>query len=237
MRNASTVAVLTGAGISQESGIATFRGKGGVWEKYDFSKLATLEGFLTDPGLVWQWYDDRRQDIKSTGPNPAHETIAIMENYYPAFKVVTQNIDGLHEQAGNTSVIEMHGNIWRIKCMEGDSHETNLDVPLEPLPPVCKKCGGVMRPDVVWFGEALDTAILSASIQAAQECDLMYVVGTSAIVYPAAAVPQYAKQYGAYVVEVNLEPTPLSGLVDRSYRGKAGEVMPELWAAVMDGRE
>lgn len=229
--SARSVAVLTGAGVSAECGIKTFRGEGGIWEKYDFSKLATLEGFMESPELVWRWYEERREEVAEAEPNPAHLTLAEMERAYKDFTLITQNIDGLHEEAGSKNIIELHGNIWRTRCLEEGTLGVLRDVPLRESPPKCK-CGSMLRPDIVWFGEALPEKALVKAFDAALRSDVFLSVGTSALVHPAASIPVYAKQSGAYLVEVNLEPTPLSQIADRSFFGKAGEVLPELWKAV-----
>jgi len=229
---AKHVVVLTGAGISAESGIMTFRGKDGVWEKYDFSKLATLEGFLEDPELVWRWYEDRRGNIADTAPNPAHYALAEMEPMFEGFDLVTQNIDGLHQAAGSTNVTELHGNIWRTRCMGGECPiEENREVPLKELPPMCP-CGEMRRPDVVWFGESLPPDALESAMSAAARADLAMTIGTSAAVYPAAYVPVAAKRRGAPLIEVNMEPTPLTEMADVALHGKAGEILPGLVEAL-----
>lgn len=228
LRGSRRVAALTGAGISAESGLETFRGKGGIWEKYDFNKLATLEGFLEDPCLVWSWYDERRLGIYNSGPNMAHEALAELEARADEFALITQNIDGYHREAGSRNVIELHGNIWRARCMGGCQTIEFREVPLSTVPPLCKRCGELLRPDVVWFGEPLPTDAIDRGLAAAAACDLMLVVGTSGTVQPAASIPVYAKRSGAYVLEVNTEPTPLSKLADDSVYGKAGDVLPAL---------
>lgn len=232
LRAAERVTVLTGAGVSAESGIPTFRGAGGVWEKYDFTRLATPEGFREDPRLVWEWYQQRQIEISKAKPNPAHLTIADMEKRYPSFTVVTQNIDGMHRRAGNRNVVELHGNIWRMRCPR-DNTLVDLDSPVSEIPPLCQ-CGSIMRPDVVWFGEPLPHDALEAASRAAAESDAMLVVGTSAVVYPAAALPVIAKNSGSLVVEVNVEPTDVTGYADLLLQGRAGEVLPALWTMILE---
>lgn len=222
------VVVLTGAGVSAESGMPTFRGEDGWWRNYRAEELATPQAFARDPKLVWEWYDMRRKIIHGCSPNPAHETIAKMEQYFENFQLITQNVDGLHNRAGNESIIELHGNLWRVRCIEeGKTFDFN-EVPLKDIPPVCP-CGALIRPDVVWFGEMLPRDQLDAAFEAAQTCEVIFVVGTSGIVQPAASIPIMAKQSGAMLIEVNLEPTPISTFADHSFLGKAGEVMPKLW--------
>jgi len=232
LRKAKRVSVLTGAGVSAESGIPTFRGAGGIWAKYDYRKLATPAGFAEDPELVWEWYQLRQREIMKARPNRAHEAISLMERYYPEFTVITQNIDGLHHRAGNSTVLELHGNIWRMRC-DRDHALMDISEPLDHIPPICQ-CGSILRPDVVWFGESLPTDVLDAASRSASECEVMFVVGTSAIVYPAAALPVLTKNSGGCVIEVNLEPTDVTTYADVSLRGRASEVLPELWTAVVN---
>jgi len=231
LRGAQRVSVLAGAGVSAESGIPTFRGVGGVWEKHDLMKLATPAGFVEDPRLVWEWYQLRQMEIEKARPNPAHETIAEMERHYPVFSLLTQNIDGMHRRAGNRNVIELHGSIWRIRCPRDDT-VVELGSPVDEIPPLCQ-CGSVMRPDVVWFGEPLPQAAFDAASEAAAESDAMLVIGTSAVVYPAAALPILTKNAGGVVVEVNIEPTDITTYADLSIRGRAGDVLPALWTRVL----
>jgi len=230
LRNAERVSVLTGAGVSADSGIPTFRGAGGIWEKYDFRKLATPAGFREDPLLAWEWYQLRQREMKKAEPNPAHLTIAEMEPYFREFSVITQNIDGMHKRAGSRRIIELHGNIWRMRCVR-DGTVIDIDEPVKDIPPTCH-CGSILRPDVVWFGEPLPEDVLDASSKAASESDVMFVVGTSAIVYPAAALPALTKNAGGLVIEVNLEPTEISTYADLSLFGRAGELMPALWEQI-----
>jgi len=234
LRDARRTTVLTGAGVSAESGIPTFRGAGGIWEKYDFQKLATPWGFKEDPELVWEWYQLRQIEIKKALPNPAHIVIAAMAKYYPAFRVLTQNIDGMHQRAGSEDVVELHGNIWRMRC-ERDGTTITLDAPVTDIPPLCQ-CGSIMRPDVVWFGEPLRPEIVSEASQAAAESDLMLVVGTSAIVYPAAALPVIVKNSGGMVIEINMEETDVSRYADASYFGPAGKILPAMWRRTLTAK-
>ena len=219
--------MLKGAGVSAESGVPTFRGPDGLWRQYRAEDLATPGAFRRDPRLVWEWYDWRRQLIAGCEPNPAHAAIAWLERQVPEFLLVTQNVDGLHRRAGSVKMVELHGNLWRARCLQEGTTRDLPDVPLAEMPPRCV-CGGQLRPDVVWFGEALPAGALERASQAAGSCDVFLVVGTSAAVQPAASLPLLAREHGAYVVEMNLEPTPLSGNADESHRGKAGDLLPQL---------
>jgi NAD-dependent deacetylase len=227
VRGAECVVALTGSGISAESGVPTFRdAQTGLWERYDPHRLATPGAFARDPELVWRWYAWRRDLVEAAGPNAGHEALARLERSVPGFSLVTQNVDGLHGEAGSENVLELHGNIRRSRCSA-----ENLTVEPEEtdhVPPLCPNCGAPLRPDVVWFGEALPAAEARAASEAARSCDLFLSVGTSGLVYPAAALPYEALEAGATVVEVNPEPTPLASDAHYSLRGRAGEVLPEL---------
>jgi NAD-dependent deacetylase len=223
------VVVLTGAGVSAESGIPTFRGAGGLWRDYRATDLATPQAFRRDPKLVWEFYDWRRQVIAPCQPNPAHETIAIMEQTLSDFCLVTQNIDGLHQKAGNRDILTLHGDIWRVRCTRCDYAGQNHEVPLSEIPPHCPQCNRLLRPDVVWFGETLPASVLEAAWTASQRATWMLVVGTSALVEPAASLPLLAKQNGATLIEVNPDSTPLSTYADEILRGPAGQVLPDWW--------
>jgi NAD-dependent deacetylase len=229
LSQARRVAVLTGAGVSAESGVPTFRGADGLWRTHRAEDLATPEAFARDPWLVWEWYDWRRGLIAQCRPNPAHAAIAGLERTASDVLLITQNVDGLHRAAGSRRLVELHGSLWRVRCVSEGVVTENLAVPLRPLPPRCS-CGALLRPDVVWFGEPLRAAAIRRASEAAASCDLMLVVGTSALVQPAASLPMIAKAHGAYVVEVNPEPTPLTSLADESHHGKAGEILPDLLA-------
>lgn len=224
------VAVLSGAGISAGSGVPTFRGAGGLWRQYDPQELATPQAFARDPKLVWEFYDWRRQRIATCRPNPAHLTLVEMENALPDFTLVTQNVDGLHTQAGSRRVLCLHGDIWTVRCTACTFRETNRQTPLAPLPPRCPRCGQLLRPDVVWFGEALDPAVFAAARRAFRQADLALVIGTSALVYPAAELPYLTKQAGRQVFEFNTERTPLSALADAVFLGPSEETLPAWWA-------
>jgi len=228
-RRFQRVAVLTGAGISAESGVPTFRGEGGLWRQHRPEELATPEAFEQDPRLVWEWYDWRRGLIGACRPNQAHHTLADMEAQLPDFTLITQNVDGLHHMAGSRQVLELHGNIWRLRCLrEGTSYEDRR-TPLPELPPRCAHCGALLRPDVVWFGEPLPSEILEAAFAAAAACQVMLVVGTSAVVQPAASLPLIARQNGAAIIEVNPQATPLSPFADLVLRQPAAQALPRLW--------
>jgi NAD-dependent deacetylase len=227
VQEADRVVVLTGAGVSAESGVPTFRGAGGLWRRYRAEDLATPEAFARDPRLVWEWYAWRRELIAARRPNAAHDAIAALETHARGFLLVTQNVDGLHRRAGSVRMVELHGSLWRVRCLAEEVVTENLEVPLPALPPRCA-CGALLRPDVVWFGEALPTEAIRQAFDAAESCEVMLVAGTSALVQPAASLPMIAKAHGAYVVEVNLEPTALSDLADESHHGKAGDVLPRL---------
>jgi NAD-dependent deacetylase len=226
------VCVLTGAGVSAESGVPTFRGEGGLWKGRDPMTLATPEAYARDPELVWEFYDWRRGLISACEPNPAHRALAEIEDRVAAFTLVTQNVDGLHRLAGNRQIVEIHGNLFRVRCT-GPGHETeDRRVPMpRPWPPACS-CGAPLRPAVVWFGEGLDPERLRRAEAAAADSRVCLVIGTSSVVYPAAALPEIARAAGSYVVEVGPEPTPLTPHVPLSLRGPAGTVVPALLEAL-----
>ena len=228
LAHSNNVVVFTGAGISSESGIPTFRGKDGLWENYRAEELATPYAFAQNPKKVWEWYDWRRQLIHKSEPNPAHKVIVEMESYFSKFCVITQNVDGLHKKAGNQNVIELHGNIWRAKCPKEERKFEFTEVPLKVIPPRCQ-CGSIIRPDVVWFGEAMPEEEVGKAFSLAEDCDVMLVVGTSALVQPAASLPFAAKASRAQIIEINLAPTSVSAIADVLPFGKAGEIMPEIW--------
>ena len=234
LSDAENLAVLTGAGVSQESGVPTFRGEEGLWKQYRAEELATWRAFESDPRLVWNWYDYRRQLIADAEPNPAHTAIARLEQGYPHFSLVTQNTDGLHDRAGSSAPIELHGSVWRARCTAEQTVSDLLENPLGELPPLCEQCGALLRPDVVWYGEPLPMEAYERSHQMASSCDAMLVIGTSAVVHPAASLPLVAKHNGAFVVEVNTAYTPISALVDATLIGSAGDILPEIAARVLE---
>jgi len=221
------VVVLTGAGMSAESGVPTFRGKDGFWEKESVEDLATPWGFARDPAKVWRWYDERRRQIATCRPNAGHLSLAAYEARHGDLTVVTQNIDGLHSVAGSRRVLELHGNIFRVRCERDGLVTEDRRTPLPVIPPACP-CGGLLRPDVVWFGEMLEERVMEAATAAAESADLFLVIGTSSVVYPAAGLPAVAGAAGAWVVEINPEETPLSDQVDEVLRGTAAEILPTL---------
>lgn len=227
LAGAKAVLVLTGAGISAESGVPTFRGPEGLWRQFRPEELATPQAFARDPKLVWEWYAWRREKIAPLSPNPAHHALARLEERVPEFLLATQNVDGLHRVAGSRRLVELHGSLWRVRCVRCGSDREDRRVPLPDLPPGCA-CGGLLRPAVVWFGEALSDDAIEPASAAARRAEVILVIGTSSLVYPAAALPQLGRENGAFVVEVNPEETPLSRLAAVSLRGKAAEVVPAL---------
>jgi len=232
LRKCERVSCLTGAGVSQESGLRTFRDKqDGLWASYKPEDLATPEAFAANPKLVWDWYAFRREAIKGTRPNPGHFALAEMEKLYPRFTLVTQNVDGLHRMAGSVNLLELHGNILRARCSVYGTYAEDWDDDFESVP-LCQTCGGLLRPDVVWFGEALPAAELQNAIAAARDCQVFFSIGTSGVVNPAAALARAAKSAGAILVEINAEPTPLTPHVDFAFHGKSGEILPELLKAL-----
>ena len=227
LRRAKSVAVLTGAGISAESGVPTFRGDGGLWREYKAEDLATPEAFARDPKLVWEWYDWRRGLIAKAVPNAAHQALVKLEIRTPRFTLITQNVDGLHDLAGSGKILKLHGDIWRMRCLGCGANFPNRRVPLPRIPPHCA-CGGVARPGVVWFGEPLPEGMMKEAEHAVAEAEVMLVIGTSAMVYPAAGLIPYAKQSGAKVIEINTEPTAATAVVDCALHGPAAELLPQL---------
>ena len=224
---AQSLAVLTGAGISADSGVPTFRGADGLWRNFRAEDLATPEAFERDPRLVWEWYNWRRELIATKKPNPAHDAVVELERRVSQFWLMTQNVDGLHRAAGSRQLSEIHGNIWKVRCTVCAAIEDNHEVPI-PILPSCRHCGGLLRPHIVWFGEALATSDLARCSTALESCDVLLVIGTSGVVYPAAGFASAAKSAGAFVAEINADATPHSGLVDISIRGRAKEVVPLL---------
>jgi NAD-dependent deacetylase len=221
------VAVMTGAGISAESGVPTFRGPGGLWEGHRPEELATPTAFAADPHKVWRWYDWRRGLVAQCEPNPAHHALVRLEQRTANFHLITQNVDGLHRLAGSSDPTELHGNLWITRCTYCQDIREDRRVPI-PVPPTCEICGEMLRPHIVWFGESLDAAVLDRAAEATAACEIFLVVGTSGVVYPAAGFVDLALRGGATVVQVNLEPTPQTGRVQYAFEGKAGEVLPEL---------
>ena len=225
--SSSEVVFFTGAGISSESGISTFRDPHGYWAKHDPMQLASRQGFKADPQLVLSWYGDRRESIRGSFPNAGHLAITNFQKLFPHSMVITQNVDGLHFEAGNDRVIELHGNINRHKCLECGT-SIKLDEAQARTLNFCT-CGGSVRPDVVWFGERLSMEILNQAYAAIKSCELFFSIGTSTQIYPAAQLPFDAQRHGAYVIEINPDLTPLSSQVDLSIRELAGTALPKLY--------
>ena len=231
LRRAGRVAVLTGAGVSAESGVPTFRdAQTGLWENFKPEELATPEAFRQNPKLVWEWYAWRREKVRSVQPNAGHKALALMAKRYAEFTLVTQNVDGLHQRAGSSGVIELHGNITRTKCFNEDIIVPEWSHTGE-VPPRCPQCKGHLRPDVVWFGESLPEAAINEAMRASSACELFLSVGTSSVVYPAAMLPEIALRTGATVVEINPDETPLTAEATFSLRGPSGIVLPDLLRA------
>lgn len=226
LEGSRTPVVLTGAGISAESGVPAFRGPEGLWRNFRAEDLATPGAFRADPCLVWEWYDWRRTLISRIRPNPAHYALAELERRRQGLTVITQNVDGLHTLAGSRNVLEIHGSIWRVTCTGCENSGENRDVPINILPRC--PCGGVLRPGVVWFGEPLPEDILDAAFDAAAKADFMLVVGTSGVVQPAATLAYRAKDAGAFMAEINTEPSALSKIMDCTVTGRAAETVPGL---------
>ncbi len=228
LATAKSVTVLTGAGVSAESGVPTFRdAQTGLWAKFPPEDLATPSAFERNPKLVWEWYAWRRQLVAEAKPNPAHCALANMESLFPEFHLITQNVDGLHQSAGSRQVIELHGNITRTRCHNERTIISEWQDQGD-VPPRCPNCGGLLRPDVVWFEEPLPAPEVEAAFRASVGCDVFLSIGTSGRVYPAAMLPLEALRGGATVVEINPQPTPHTARVHFALTGPAGEVLPEL---------
>jgi NAD-dependent deacetylase len=225
IKNYKKIVFVTGAGISQESGIPTFRGKDGLWRNHDAMKLATIDAFYDNPKLVWEWYNERRMNVFQAQPNPGHRAIAELEKYADVV-VLTQNIDGLHQRSGSSKVLELHGSIVKIKCSVCDYKEEIL-TEISNLPPLCK-CGNILRPNVVWFGESLPQDVWQNAMNFASKCDLMIIVGTSLVVSPANTLPIYAKQNNATLIEINPEDTVMSREMNLVIRNTSAKSLPEL---------
>lgn len=227
LRDAEFACCLTGAGVSAESGVPTFRDLDGLWQDHRAEELVTIEAFQADPRRVWKFHHGWRELIGSVEPNPGHVALARMEKILPRFELITQNVDGLHQAAGSSGVIELHGNIWDTWCV---NCRYQCDAKLQPLSdePHCPQCGAWLRPGVIWFGEALPIDALRAAQRAALSCDVMLVVGTSAVVQPAASLPEWACQHGASIIEVNPESTPLSRIAAVCLSGPGAHVLPAL---------
>jgi NAD-dependent deacetylase len=232
LHKAERVAVLTGAGVSQESGLRTFRdAHTGLWSQYKPTELASPEAYEHDPKLVWDWYAMRRGKVAEVEPNPGHYALVDMAHHIQDFSLITQNVDNLHRKAGSPSVIELHGNLQRVRCSSCGQQAETWDEAEKDVPQ-CDFCGGLLRPDVVWFGESLPRSELEAAVEAARTCHAFFSVGTSGTVQPAASLAYAARNRGAVVVEVNAEPTALTEKVDFALHGKSGEILPALVQAV-----
>ena len=227
---ARRVTVLTGAGVSAESGVPTFRdAQTGLWAKFKPEELATPRAFRRNPRLVWEWYDGRRRRVATVQPKPAHLALAEMEKLFPHFTLITQNVDGLHQRAGSRNVIELHGNITRTKCFDEGTVISSWPDTGE-VPPKCPNCGGLLRPDVVWFEEPMPEAQMEQAAEASTHCDVFLSIGTSTVVQPAASLPFEALRSGATVVEINPHPTTFTSDADYALAGAAGIVLPQLLA-------
>ena len=234
LQKTKKLSVLTGAGASQESGLRTFRdAQSGLWAQYKPEDLASPQAFARDPKLIWDWYAWRREAIKGVRPNPGHYALVEFEKRIPQFTLITQNVDGLHRMAGNQNVLELHGNIQRVRCSECYLFTETWGDDTEAVPQ-CSACGGLLRPDVVWFGESLPRGQLEAAVEAARTCDVFFSIGTSGVVQPAASLAFAAHNRGAVVVEINAEPTPLTPKADYFLQGKSGEILPELVKTVFE---
>lgn len=225
IKTAKKIVFVTGAGISQESGIPTFRGKDGLWRKYDPMQLATINAFFDNPKLVWEWYEERRKNILNAQPNLGHTAIAQLEKYKEVV-VLTQNIDGLHQRAGSTNVLELHGSIIRIKCTVCNFKD-EITTSFRDLPPSCR-CGSMLRPDVVWFGEHLPQDVWQRAIIHASSCDVMIIVGTSLVVSTANSLPVFAKKNNSLLIEINPEETLMSSEMDLSIKATSAKALPDL---------
>ncbi len=227
--------VITGAGISAESGIPTFRGSDGLWKNHRAEDLATPWAFERDPKTVWEWYDWRRGIIGKAEPNAGHWAIRELEGLFGDFLLVTQNVDGLHERTGITRMVEIHGNLWRVRCPRDGRTSMLRDVPLKTVPPTCE-CGTILRPDVVWFGESMPQDALEQAYAAIRSCDTLIVAGTSGVVYPVASFPEAVKNSGGFVIEINVEATPITAIADITLLGKSGDILPVLVDGVKSGK-
>ena len=234
LKETKKIIFVTGAGISQESGIPTFRGKDGLWRKYDPMQLATIEAFYENPKLVWEWYEDRRGNILSARPNPGHIAMAEIEKLKEVL-IMTQNIDELHQKAGSSKVLELHGSIIRIKCT-ACNFQNDFESKFEEIPPKCN-CGAILRPDVVWFGEPLPQDVWREAMVESSKCDIMIIAGTSLVVSPANTLPIYAKQNNAMLIEINPEETIMSSQMDLSIRDTSSNVLPKLLSYIQSNQK
>lgn len=226
LRDFERILFFTGAGMSAESGIPTYRGKGGIWKEYDYEDYACQRAFDRDPEKVWDFHDKRRSAVAACEPNEGHRIVAEVQRELPATTIVTQNIDGMHQRAGAKDVVELHGSLWRVRCDRDGIVRADETMPMNPRK--CS-CGAYFRPDIVWFEDALKEETIARAVAALEKCDVLVSIGTSAVVYPAAELPRVAMARGAVTVEVNLEDTPVSALYQHRLRGKASEVLANLW--------
>ena len=236
LKRCSKIMISTGAGFSAESGAPTFRSEDGLWKTFRPEQLATPEAFHENPVRVWEWYDWRRRLYANIQPHKGHFALVDLENMYPHLHVFTQNVDGLHQRAGSKNVHELHGNIWRARCTAENTVQPLLENPIKQIPPVCK-CGAILRPDVVWFGEPLPQEVLDMAWAGARMTDAFFMIGSSATVQPAASLAWVAAEHGALVVEINPESTPLTEIAHESFRGTAGTILPMLVTELKSLRE
>jgi len=228
LSEARHVVALTGAGISAESGIPTFRGEEGLWQKFSPEELANFNAFIENPELVSEWYEHRREIIQNVKPNPGHYMLAELEDLFQFVTIITQNVDGLHQKSGSSNVIELHGNIYRNYCIQCGKRYDYKKMKRQNGAPTCVECGGLIRPDVVWFGEPLPVETIQEAERYAAAADVMFSIGTSAVIYPAAELPRTAKNHHAYLVEINPEHTDISLIADETIRMESGKALPEL---------
>jgi NAD-dependent deacetylase len=236
---AERITIFTGAGVSAESGVPTFRGNEGLWKKFKPEELANLTAFMKNPDLVWEWYQARRTIIGSVQPNAGHRALAEMEGLFPACALITQNVDNLHRRAGSRNIFELHGNIERNYCLTCGTRYTGPELPQTGTVPRCSRagCNGLIRPDVVWFGEMLPEDEWEGAVRASASADVFLSIGTSGAVYPAASLPLMAKQQGAWLVEINPEPTPLTPSADLFLQGLSGEILPAIVRTLNERRD
>ena len=235
--NCRSCTVLTGAGMSAESGVPTFRGQEGLWKKFKPEELATMDAFMDNPKLVWEWYNWRRDLMNKVKPNPGHFALSELEELFDTFTLITQNIDGLHHAAGSKSILELHGNIHRNKCANCNCPiSEDIEIDVDDIP-ACELCGGRIRPDVVWFGEMLDNDIITNAFRMSEQAEVFFSIGTSALVHPAASLPMMAKRAGGTLIEINPEHTPLTEMTDFYVSARSGEFLSELVTAYRHRRE
>jgi NAD-dependent deacetylase len=228
LKTAKRLVVLTGAGVSAESGLPTFRGHEGMWKNHSPEDLATLDAFQRDPLLVWEWYDWRRGLVANAKPNAAHYAIARLEEMFDEFLLITQNVDNLHRVAGSKKMMELHGNIWFTRCLAEGTVRENRETPLKEIPPICPDCGSIERPHIVWFGEYIDGAFLDKAWNDSEKSDMFITVGTSGAIQPAAGMTGIARSKGSYVLEINLTKTPLYQTANHTVEMSCGIVLPEI---------